>query len=521
MNVIIVAGGLCTRFKDLQIFPKILLPTPTNSSILNEDLKLFDGNNIFLVINEKYYDMVINYIQVNDIKITVIKSTNTNGSFNTLKEIYNQLPQNDLLFIWSDLILKDSNKILNICKDKNIIFTFNSNYRYQVSSNENNLITEINQVKNTGNVPGIYYLKDNSIFTKFENNSNNNFDIIDAIQLDMNNNEYYQVNYDNIEEYRDLDVYIKLMSNEHNFNKFQTRFFNKLTVFDNYLIKEAIDKNYYHLIEKEIDWYNLYFSNTNDNYIVPKLLDHTSTSMKLEYLNGYDQLHSVLDEFEETKEYNKIDKIYSNIYNNVERLGNTLTKNIEFDQFKLDLYTEVVSKVLDRCDKIKNMLIKYDREYLNKILLESYEYILNETKNSSDYNNIDNTVKYYFCHGDLNGSNILVNKNTLDIKFVDPRGYFGKTKMYGWKNYEYAKLLYCLYGYDDFNLYPCIYLNLGYPKIRKSLDNCEEALKLNTKINIILVGIIYVALAGYISQDIMKANVAYDFGLDILKEYFD
>ena len=32
-----------------------------------------------------------------------------------------------------------------------------------------------------------------------------------------------------------------------------------------------------------------------------------------------------------------------------------------------------------------------------------------------------------------------------------------------------------------------------------------------------LVGVIYVALAGYISQDIMKANIAYDYGMRILK----
>lgn len=32
-----------------------------------------------------------------------------------------------------------------------------------------------------------------------------------------------------------------------------------------------------------------------------------------------------------------------------------------------------------------------------------------------------------------------------------------------------------------------------------------------------LVGVIYIALAGYISQDIMKANIAYDYGMRILK----
>ena len=43
----------------------------------------------------------------------------------------------------------------------------------------------------------------------------------------------------------------------------------------------------------------------------------------------------------------------------------------------------------------------------------------------------------------------------------------------------------------------------------------------NDKILNILLGIIWVALAGYISQDIMKANIAYEYGIDILKNIFN
>ena len=37
MNIVIVAGGLGTRFGKLSIFPKILLPSYTEDSILKED----------------------------------------------------------------------------------------------------------------------------------------------------------------------------------------------------------------------------------------------------------------------------------------------------------------------------------------------------------------------------------------------------------------------------------------------------------------------------------------------------
>ena len=41
------------------------------------------------------------------------------------------------------------------------------------------------------------------------------------------------------------------------------------------------------------------------------------------------------------------------------------------------------------------------------------------------------------------------------------------------------------------------------------------------KRHIILLGVIWVALAGYISQDIIKANMAYEHGLKILKDFLN
>ena len=93
--------------------------------------------------------------------------------------------------------------------------------------------------------------------------------------------------------------------------------------------------------------------------------------------------------------------------------------------------------------------------------------------------------------------------------------------MYGWKPYELAKILYCLYGYDDFNIKPQIYLE-DWPKPRMSLEfsgfnDIVFDSEANYKYYQLLVGVIYVALAGYISQDIMKSNIAYDYGMRLLE----
>ena len=44
---------------------------------------------------------------------------------------------------------------------------------------------------------------------------------------------------------------------------------------------------------------------------------------------------------------------------------------------------------------------------------------------------------------------------------------------------------------------------------------------LNKKKYKVLVGVIWIALAGYISQDIMKANIAYEYGMQMLQDALD
>ena len=98
MNVVIVAGGLGTRFEDLSVFPKILLPTSNYPSIIHEDIERFKNHNIYLIINEKFYSMTKNYLEINNLNVNLIKSVNSNGSYNTIKAVYDLLPKEDVLF---------------------------------------------------------------------------------------------------------------------------------------------------------------------------------------------------------------------------------------------------------------------------------------------------------------------------------------------------------------------------------------------------------------------------------------
>ena len=60
--------------------------------------------------------------------------------------------------------------------------------------------------------------------------------------------------------------------------------------------------------------------------------------------------------------------------------------------------------------------------------------------------------RFAFIHGDPTFSNLMLRGGT-DPVLIDPRGYFGYTKLHGDPNYDWAKLYYSVVGnYDQFNL---------------------------------------------------------------------
>ena len=503
LNIVIVAGGENTRFKEMSIFPKILLPTLNYSSILAYDCELFKDHNIYLIINDRYYDMVRQYIDKTKLNVNLICSKNHNGSANTIKEIYDELPKEDVLFIWSDLILsKDGvhNMINDINNNlfywSNIIFVYNGQYRFKVEDNI------VKNVKNNGNVPGIYFAL--KLFNMKPISFPDNFDYVEIFQ------KYLDGCFDHIEykgnilEFRDLETYIDYYKNDYSL-KTNTRFFNKMDIDkeNNILTKVCINENYNHLIDREIKWYEKCINKNYKN--IPNIYKTNIDNHKIqmEYLNGYENIY----EFIKSCNANEFDIFMNTYINAINDLHNIENISVDYYDAYEDYKIEYYDKVIKRCNSISSILYDYDENELKKILSEAFDAIIDL---SGDICN------YCFIHGDLNGSNVMYNRNTNKIKFIDPRGYFGKSQLIGPKYYDFAKVAYCLSGYDEFNNGRFKFTSNWYDKpkvLRKYKFNN------NDKLYCIIVGIIWVALAEYISQDVFKANIAYRHGLNILKTY--
>jgi len=510
-SVVIVAGGENTRFKEMSIFPKILLPTLEYSSILSYDCHLFKDHDIYLVINDRYYDMVYQYVNKTKLNIkSIIKTNNHDGSANTLKSVLNDLPEK-CLFVWSDLILDkdckdsiykhiDDYQANDYYKNNNLIFTYDGEYRFKV---EQNCVMPDQDKK--GNVPGIYYI--NHIEELLQNQYNYYIEDYDLIEIFEDNRNVERVGLPcagKITEFRDLDIYCNYYKNEN--LKTQTRFFNTMNIEDGKLTKTCINSNYNKLIDREIDWYNkcqeLGFNS------VPKIykLDKENHSFTIEYLEGFQNVYEFIRD-SSSEDFDKFMNIYLKAVNDMHKLNK---KTIDKDIAERDYWIEFYDKVIKRCDSISAILYDYDSVKLSILLSKALTKIIELSGN--DIN------KYSFGHGDLNGSNVMYNKDKDIIKFIDPRGYFGNSMLIIPPCYDYAKIMYCLSGYDNFNNGRFKFTKDWYdePKQLKSYNFGK-----NHRLYLIIVGIIWIALAEYISQDVFKANIAYRHGIKLLNQALD
>lgn len=518
-NVVIVAGGKNTRFQELSIFPKVLLPTNEYPSILYNDCKVFKDKNLFLVINQDYFDMVQNYVKVNKLNITLIKSSNSNGSANTLAAIKKQLPKKYTMLIWSDLIISKENfKEIEDCFHYNmskayedaedqicydhIVVTRQGDYRFKI---ENARVKNVNLAVEKGNVPGIYIYKNLDDFT-YKKDSKDDYDYIEFLR-DLNEALGVIELKSPILELKDLEVYEHYYLNpENKAEKNVTRFFNKITFIEDKVEKRCINPDFNHLIDREIEWYD--YAKSLGVSCIPKIYDSSKEEhwILMQNLKGYISLYEFL--YNETDQ-NKIKNVLEKCLEETKKMHETkvvdpMSRNITediADDFEIEFY----NKVLKRCNDVKDIIVNYNEKELKKTLNKAIDLLFKSLSKSS--------YSYCFCHGDLNGSNILYNPETDDIKFIDPRGYFGETKDLGYADYDFAKIKYFLSGYDDFNNNHYIYSRKHYKK-PKQLDYIPKELQ-DPKYDLI-VGIIWIALTSYIAQDVFKVNISYEYGLEYL-----
>ena len=222
--------------------------------------------------------------------------------------------------------------------------------------------------------------------------------------------------------------------------------FNNLYLLEDKIKKEA--KNTYGIskIQKEIIFYK--FVQEYKCLPMPEFIESTDSSYTMRFIKAAPLFHIFPQFTTEQKE-----TVLETIYTYLSILHKTKSITVSKELYKKSFEIEMVSKLIKRYDEIKDILNEFKFvKSVNGVLIQSFDIYLGHLSILLD-EHIESKKDYIFSpiHGDCQFNNILYNNATSDVIFIDPRGYFGDNDLYGPPEYDFAKVLFALSGYDAFD----------------------------------------------------------------------
>jgi hypothetical protein len=222
--------------------------------------------------------------------------------------------------------------------------------------------------------------------------------------------------------------------------------FNTLLYNDTHIKKLA--KNQYGIdkMKKEISLYK-YLQEKCIQFPVPYIYPEENG-----YTMKYYKEHVPLYKVYPTYSPEKRKSILAKIYHHLDTLHATKC-HVSKQVVTQDMLYEVVTKIKSRMESVYSVLQPYMFiTSVNSVKLLPFDIIMESLREKTlEYINSKETYEYSILHGDCQFNNILYNETTDDLLFIDPRGYFGLTDMYGLAEYDTAKVQFALSGYDIFD----------------------------------------------------------------------
>jgi aminoglycoside phosphotransferase len=214
------------------------------------------------------------------------------------------------------------------------------------------------------------------------------------------------------------------------------RSFNRIEKNNDQITKIPLDDLGKRLAERETAWYKK--AQEYGFGQIPEIMAFQPLVMRR--INGRNVFRADMDDLEKKQ---AIDNIVTSLY----KLHGFESMDADYFSLNEAYYT----KTMRRIDTVRDLIPFADKK----------EIMVNSTKCRNIYFYKDEfryMIKKLFCidkfafiHGDCTFSNTMVD-NEGNIIFIDPRGYFGFTELYGDAAYDWAKVYYSIDGdYDQFN----------------------------------------------------------------------
>ncbi|QPI13804.1 GlmU [Serratia phage 4S] len=503
-TAVIVGAGLATRLYPITSnIPKVLVNYGQHTILkhLYDAYKANNADEIILIVHSKFAGMVKEYAQEHDLFDLKIKCVDEAlGSAYAIQKIQDDLVGHNVVFNWCDIIptFKDFEW------DTNTIYTYGNECRFNFDG------ANIENVGRTGgNVVGVYQIREynfnmETVRLNAEQAGYQSEDFIEVLKYIVEKN-HIDIEKSDLEKLIDLGDMQKLEEAHENVEL--NRSFNRIRMNTLNVVKTALNEQGRILQARELEWYKKAKSHS-----IPKILAASGDSFTMSRISG----HPMFKVFSPIPERQQI---------LVDRILKALdfglyTHHVERSRVHADMKKEVVDKTMARCEQVP--IVGFENgtpiETVNGVKIGRSRQLLERALAFL----VDDERTYTLIHGDPNFSNTILSGE--EIKFIDPRGYFGNTELFGPKIYDEAKVLYALSGYDNFNADPMwggLYRDGKDLQIDiEPLANIYSFKQFNDK-HFIWLGVIWLSLAGYFKNNPLKSIAAYYYGRYLLTKALD
>lgn len=417
--IIVQAGGKGSRMERLtRNKPKALVPVNNLPMLFHLFRKYPDKH--YVIIGDYKIDVLESYLNAfATVDYKLVSGSGHEGTCAGLKDALAFIPDGErFMLIWCDLILPKEYEVPET--DKNVIGIskdFVCRWMYKDGSFKEERSAEygvaghfiFKNKKEIENVP------DSGEFVRW----------LQTEPIAFEEQPLYKTR-----EYGLIEEWNKLPKN-------RCRPFNKMTISEDKVIKEAIDKQGEDLAKREIAWYK-----TMERYAFDALPHiYSFTPLAMERVNGKN-IYEYADLPLESKK-----EILNKIVDGLKRIHGLESAPCEEASFR-DAYLD---KTFNRLSKVQKLVPFADQPIININGKNCRNVFYNKAE-------LEKMVmqfvpkQFSLIHGDPTFSNIMLKEDKTPV-FIDPRGYFGKTEIYGDPAYDWVKLYYSLVSnYDQFNI---------------------------------------------------------------------
>ncbi len=425
-KIIIQAGGKGTRLEGLtRNKPKCLVPV-NNLPIIFYAFKKFPDAE-FTIIADYKTDVLEKYLNAfgSQYNFKIVKATKK-GTISGIKESIADYKDNEpFMIMWCDLILSKDFEIPGVNEGlKGNYIGISKDFECRWSYIDGKFVKEPS--KENG-VAGLFIFENKKLLENIETEG--------ALVGWL---EKQKISFNRLDLYGSKEIGTLLSYSDNNDDTPRCRPFNSMEFNGDIIIKRGINEQGQKIAVDEIAWYkhvkNLGFEN------IPEIFEYEPLKMKrVQGKNIFE--YDCLTKTQKREILRKLIEALKNLHN----LEPAQPVNIQ------DVEDNFLNKTFDRLSKVEKLVPFANKEFI-KI---NGRYYKNIFFNKEELINAVKTIypkEFRLIHGDCTFSNLMFDTFNMKAVLIDPRGYFGKTKLYGDVDYDWAKLYYSLSGeYDQFN----------------------------------------------------------------------